>query len=220
MHRNRRSAIALGALALALFALPDRAAAQQDAYDSYAEVVSVTPRYRWQDVVEPVRRCELVPATATPGHAPGYAPAHRSRGYVVSGGHHEVYPYDAAARRGGVGAGLLGGLIGGLIGNQFGGGSGKAALTVAGAALGASIARNGSHHRYAHAAAVPGRRYVQTDRYVTERCSETRESRLVRQLDGYDVTYRFHGRTFRKWVAEHPGERVPIHVVVEPDPLP
>lgn len=195
----------LAGLLLAGLAMPAVADADSGAtgrYSAYADVVEVSPRYGWREVSEPVRECVLVDRHVT---------------------HHGAYPsYDHHSRRhdgGGAAAGIVGGLIGGLIGNQFGGGNGRTAFTVAGAALGASIARDhvrrGREHRYYesgyHEAGyreVPGR--------TVRRCTETWEHREVRDIDGYDVTYRYQGRTFQKWMDRHPGDTVRVDVVVEP----
>jgi len=51
---------------------------------------------------------------------------------------------------------------------------------------------------------------------VVRRCSEAVQSRRVRGVQGYDVTYRYQGRAFHKFINEHPGDSVRIHVEVEP----
>ncbi len=201
----------------ALMATAPAAADTSTSYHTYADVVAVAPQYRWRDVVEPVRRCEAVPVSRYPSST-----TYRQVGaYRYSGARDYDQPYYRHDRDRGLGAGLLGGLIGGLVGNQFGGGSGKAVLTVAGAALGASIATDHvrEHRRTAHdayyrplpSAAGPW------DRAVVQRCTESEQTRLVREVAGYDVTYRYHGHTFRKWAEQHPGERIRIQVDVEPD---
>lgn len=190
MPRNPRAAAT--AAAFMIWAGGAAAATESTGYLAWAEVVSVSPRYRWEDVAEPVRYCETL--RTEPLGPSRYYPEHRSR------------PTP--------GAGLLGGLIGGLIGNQFGGGHGRTALTVAGAALGASVARDRTRYRPYDEI---GYRSVDDTR-VVRRCTESNRSRLVRSMDGYDVTYRYHGRTFHKWVADEPGDKVVIEVAVEPLP--
>ena len=178
---------------------------RRDSYVTYAEVVSVTPHYGWRDIEEPVRYCEDVPVRRTYDLRSGYDRA--GHGYRRRDGSEPA-------------AGLVGGLIGGLVGHQFGGGNGKKALTIVGAALGASIAqdhvrrsRYGDDHddRYAY-----GYRDGVAAGRVARRCRETVETRRVRGVQGYDVTYRYQGRTFNKWMDEHPGDRVRVHVEVEP----
>lgn len=185
-------------------ALPDdygSAAGSAGRYTAYAEVLQVSPRYGWHEVSEPVRQCVDVER---------YQPSPR----------YSLQHHDQRQRRRGHGgetaASLVGGLIGGLIGNQFGGGNGRTALTVAGAAIGASVARD--HVRRVRDPYY--REYHETPvrEQPVRRCTETWETRQVRGIDGYDVTYRFQDRTFHKWMSEHPGDTVPVEVAVEPYP--
>lgn len=162
-----------------------------DRYQAYADVVRVSPRYGWHPVSEPVRECVDVTAGAR----------------IRQDRYGYDYPYSDNYRerlRGGAGAALLGGLIGGLIGHQFGDGNGRTALTVAGAALGASVARDRALRR--------------ADPYgdPVRRCTTSSRMRQVRGVDGYDVTYRYRGQTFHKWMDTHPGERIAVQVAVEP----
>ena len=48
------------------------------------------------------------------------------------------------------------------------------------------------------------------------RCTTTTETRERTVLDGYDVTYLYHGQEFTKRVSEDPGDRIRIRVDVEP----
>lgn len=184
------------AIAVALGVSGPAAAATGGSYDSYADVVAVAPRYSWHEVDEPVRYCDLV--TAPPAYA-------RFR----------YRDYDAPRHEDPGVAGLIGGLIGGLVGHQFGSGHGRTALTVAGAALGASIASDHARYREAPYRGDDGYGY---DGPTVRRCSETHRTRQVREADGYDVTYRYRGRTFQRWLPDHPGDRLPVHVDVEPAP--
>ncbi|MDZ7668174.1 MAG: glycine zipper 2TM domain-containing protein [Gammaproteobacteria bacterium] len=173
-------------------------AARSGGYYTYADVISVRPLYGVHRVSEPVRRCETV--SRRPAH-----PASRYRGRHSD--HYARQQGDGSAA-----AGLLGGLVGGLIGHQFGDGNGRKALTVAGALLGASIASDRARGRHHDA-----RGYARENMTV-RRCTEVMQSRQERQVHGYDVRYRYQGRTFNKRVDEHPGEVVRIHVDVEPMP--
>jgi len=80
-------------------------------------------------------------------------------------------------------------------------------LTVAGAALGASIARDRANRR-----APPPNPVYATPR----RCTAGFRTRTVPAIEGYDVTYRYRGQNFSKWVAEHPGRTVPVRITVAP----
>jgi len=188
--------------------LPARAAGfGADAHVSYAEVVAATPRYGWTEVSEPVRHCEAVTVA---GRGDAYYRDDRSRRHDAYRAHHYRDEPPSAA------AGLVGGLIGGVIGNQFGGGNGRTALTLVGAAVGASIAQDHvrrSRHRQRGYREYPP---LREGHRVVRRCSESVQSRRVRGVQGYDVTYRYQGRTFHKFVNEHPGDTVRVHVEVEP----
>lgn len=166
-------------------------------YTAHAEVVRVSPRYGWHEVSEPVQQCVDVERHQR-------YPVHH---YGGSGG----YRYERRHQGGDTAASLVGGLIGGLIGNRFGGGNGRTAFTVAGAAIGASVARNHVQRNQMYPEDVAHARTVR-------RCTESWQTRQVRGIDGYDVTYRYQGNTFNKWMHDHPGDSVPVQVVVEPWP--
>jgi uncharacterized protein YcfJ len=93
-----------------------------------------------------------------------------------------------------------------VIGHQFGGGSGKDAATAAGAFIGAN-----------HAAAntYQGRRVVEREVYET-RCETVRPVRYEGRLEGYDVTYRYHGHLYHTRTRAHPGQRIKVRVSVAP----
>jgi uncharacterized protein YcfJ len=182
----------------------------RDASESYyvmADVVSVSPRYGWHEVREPVERCVET------------GQRWQTRRWDDAGHHRYREPPRYRSGEGeGVAAGLVGGVIGGLIGHQFGGGDGKTALTIAGATLGATVARN--HALRQRSFEPDGYRRYATGRGVRDypvlRCTTAMETRRVRDVDGYDVRYRYNGRTFHKWMDEHPGEHVRVLVSVEP----
>ena len=91
------------------------------------------------------------------------------------------------------------------MGHQFGGGHGKTVLTIAGAITGASIGTQIAHGN--------------NDDYSShrvQRCHTTDQSRIVEDIDGYRVTYRYNGETFTKRTSTRPGKRIPINVRVTP----
>jgi len=203
-----RALTALAGLLLLAGATPARAAGYgADAHVSYAEVVAATPRYGWTEVSEPVRHCEAVTVA---GRGDAYYRDDRSRRHDAYRAHHYRDEPPSAA------AGLVGGLIGGVIGNQFGGGNGRKALTLVGAAVGASIAQDHVRRSRAREHRYRDHHPLRDSHRVVRRCSETVQNRRVRGVQGYDVTYRYQGRTFHKFVNEHPGETVRVHVEVEP----
>ena len=102
---------------------------------------------------------------------------------------------------------LLGGILGGVVGNQFGGGSGKDIMTVAGALLGASIGRDAA---YRNSASQPHTTYTTTER----RCQTETTVHEEERIDGYNVSYRYQGKTFVTRMPDDPGDRVRIRVRV------
>ena len=103
-------------------------------------------------------------------------------------------------------AGIFGAIVGGVIGNQFGGGSGKVALTVAGAAIGSSIANDAYRKKH------PVGYYPVTQ----SRCEVQREWRTVERIVAWDVTYKYRGELYETRMRERPGDRIRVSVNVKP----
>lgn len=123
----------------------------------------------------------------------------------VSHPHEECFEEPVTERtvyRGGPdpGAVLVGGIIGGVIGHQIGKHHRDGDLaTAAGAFIGASHAA-----RYQ---GYGGDRVVERTVYET-RCRTVRPARYEDRIEGYDVTYKYHGRLYRTHTAHHPGKRI------------
>lgn len=108
---------------------------------------------------------------------------------------------------------VLGGIIGGVLGNQVGSGSGRDAATVAGAALGYSLARDSQRRDGG---------YYRAEREYTRyepRCTTRTEYRRDERITGYDVTYRYHGRTYHTVTDYDPGDRIRVEVDVDVRPV-
>jgi len=116
----------------------------------------------------------------------------------------EVY-HEVQARRSATPA-ILGAILGGVIGNQFGGGTGRDIMTMAGAALGGSVATD--QQRLKH----PDRFYASTER----RCEMNTEWRREERIVGWDVTYRYQGELYQARLQDAPGDRIRIRVDVTP----
>lgn len=103
---------------------------------------------------------------------------------------------------------ILGTMIGAAVGHNVAQSKkGQKVGRIAGAILGASIANDMSHR--------PSRSHRVN--YRNERRCETRHVTEYQQaLVGYDVTYRYHGRTYQTRMDHHPGERLPVKVEVIP----
>lgn len=107
------------------------------------------------------------------------------------------------------GAMLIGGIVGGVIGHRIGRShSGRDAATLAGTLIGASIG-----HDVAHKSA----RVTESEQvdYV-QRCRVAHERHTEERVDGYEVTYRYGGETFRTRLPYDPGKRLRVRVSVTP----
>lgn len=113
--------------------------------------------------------------------------------------------YREPSYRNNDGAALFGAILGGVAGHQFGGGSGKSVATAAGALIGASVASNRSSVSR-HTERVAYEQHCNTyDDYYTED-----------RIEGYDVTYRYNGRTYHTRTPYDPGSRIQVRVDVSP----
>lgn len=101
---------------------------------------------------------------------------------------------------------IFGALLGGVIGNQFGGGHGQDLMTVAGAALGTSIAADQQARRH------PAGYTVGTER----RCQVETDWRTEERVVAWDVTWVYLGEEYTTRMDEHPGEQVRVRVQVDP----
>lgn len=103
---------------------------------------------------------------------------------------------------------IAGGIIGGVIGNQVGRGRGKTAATIAGTVLGASIGHDLARRSAARA---------HGDRIAYEqRCRTIQRYRTEERTEGYWVTYRYRGETFKTRLPYDPGDRLTVRVTVAP----
>ncbi len=97
---------------------------------------------------------------------------------------------------------IVGGIVGALIGNQFGSGSGRTAATVAGGALGASVAADRQR-----------RKSDSVD--IEHRCQRVREYREYERVVGYRVSYRYDGEIRTATTRKHPGEQLRLQLSVD-----
>lgn len=113
-----------------------------------------------------------------------------------------------AERRASATGPILGAIIGGALGNAIGHKRrNKQVGAVLGAALGGSVGYDVSRRRHG------GWVGQQREREVCEIVEEAvRHERLL----GYDVSYRYAGRTYSTRLNEHPGHRMPVRVRVTP----
>jgi len=158
-------------------------------YD-YARVLDVQPLTTRVRVTTPQRECWDETRYDAGGNG-GYGPTPRN----VAGGT------------------LLGAVIGAAIGNQIGHGDGRRAATAGGAIVGAAIGHQQAERRnaqYSGNAAVPPREYT------VQRCETRYHDEYQERVDGYRVTYLYHGRRQVTELPYRPGERIRVRVDVSP----
>lgn len=105
---------------------------------------------------------------------------------------------------------IVGGVVGGVVGNQIGKRGNRDALTIAGTLIGAAVGHgvgNATHHHHR-----PARRY----HTIEHRCEIQTEYHTEERIDGYNVTYRYHGHHFTTRTDHDPGKRIRVRVQVEP----
>jgi len=151
-----------------------------ESFSDYATVIKIEPIERKYTIRKPVEKCwkETV-RVQRPG---------RSDGSITNE--------------------LIGGILGGVVGNQFGDGGGKDAMTIAGAALGASIANDQERQQAGNRA--PGR-YKEV-----ERCETIYETEEKSEFSHYRVQYRYNGHLFTTKMNSAPGDRMRVRVQVTP----
>jgi len=121
----------------------------------------------------------------------------------------QYYTVDRPAR--GTGAPtLLGAVIGGVIGHQIGSGRGNDAATIAGGLIGAAIGNDSARRKY-------GDSYgVETHGRPVERCKTSYRQHREERIDGYRVTYRYHGQKYQTEMPHDPGMKIRVRVDVRP----
>ena len=108
------------------------------------------------------------------------------------------------------GSTLLGAVIGGVIGHQVGSGRGNDAATVAGTLIGAAIANDAAQKRH-------GDRYgVERHARPVERCKTSYREHQEERIDGYRVTYRYHGQKYMTEMPYDPGKKLKVRVDIRP----
>lgn len=112
--------------------------------------------------------------------------------------------------RNATGSTLLGAVIGAAIGNQIGHGDGRRAATAAGAIIGAGVGNNQAGRRNGYDQPPPPRAYT------VQRCETHYRNDVQERIDGYRVTYVYHGRRGVTELPYKPGARIRVRVDVSP----
>jgi uncharacterized protein YcfJ len=119
----------------------------------------------------------------------------------------EYYSVDRRAEGTGPGT-ILGAVIGGVIGHQVGSGRGNDAATVAGTLIGAAIGNESARKRHGYG--------VERHSRPVERCKTTYRRTQEERINGYRVTYRFHGQKYVTEMPYDPGKKIRVRVDVRP----
>jgi len=101
---------------------------------------------------------------------------------------------------------IAGAIVGGAVGHQFGKGDGKDVMTVAGMLLGGSIGNDLGKKP------VQGRRYATTEK----RCETVDNYRETRELVGYNVQYKYRGKSYWTETNSDPGKYLQLKVSITP----
>jgi uncharacterized protein YcfJ len=187
--------VAAGLLLSGQAAFADPGKWQHNRYDrgyhaeyDYARVVDVDPIYRQVRVSVPHRECwNETRYEEVDSRGERYEPQRSSAGSVI-----------------------LGGVIGAVVGHQIGHGSGQRAATVAGAIIGSAIGHDAAARR-------DNRGYRESEPYEAERCSVRYDEVYEQRVEGYRVTYAYHGREHTTRLPYDPGDRIRVRVDVEPE---
>lgn len=169
------------------------ARARQADYD-YARVIDVEPIMHRVRVSVPRREC-----------------------YMETRYEEEDYPPRDERPRGAAGPMILGGIIGAAVGNQIGRGDGRRAATVAGAIIGSAIGHDAADRRAARGEGRYAAYEPEPRSYEVERCDTRYVEDWEERVDGYRVTYDYHGRRGVTRLPYDPGERIRVRVDVRPD---
>lgn len=124
----------------------------------------------------------------------------------------EEMQYTSVDRRvpGSRASSLLGAVIGGVIGHQFGSGRGNDAATVAGTLIGAAVGNDSARRRHG------GNYGVERYGRPVERCKTSYREHREERIDGYRVTYRYHGQKYQTEMPYDPGKKIRVRVDVRP----
>lgn len=117
--------------------------------------------------------------------------------------------YHAGANGARVAGGtLLGAAIGAVLGHQIGSGRGRDAATAGGAVVGAAIGHRQAMRRHGVPAAPRP--------YTVQRCETRYNEEWQERVDGYRVTYLYHGQRQVTELPYRPGDSIRVRVDVSP----
>lgn len=204
------TALAISVSILSLTAQADNYSKRHQRFVEYAKVVNVSPIYKEVSYQRPKRECWIEETQ--------HIIRHEGQGRYLS---------DNSSRNNrtpNTGDVIVGGVIGGVIGNQLGrkGSSGaRAGATIAGAIIGSAIAGESSgnsrrHRRNPRTSINHVQSRPRYDVRPVKRCENTTETHYEQRLQGYDVTYRYRGETYKTRMDRDPGSRIKLQVSIKP----
>jgi len=106
------------------------------------------------------------------------------------------------------GSTLLGATIGAVLGHNIAHGHNRNEAAIAGAIVGGAIGHQQGMNRYGQQ--LPAREYT------VQRCETRYHDEYQERIDGYRVTYLYHGRRQVTQLPYRPGERIRVRVDVSP----
>ena len=106
------------------------------------------------------------------------------------------------------GSTLLGAAIGAVIGHNLGHGHHRDETAVAGAIVGGAIGHQQGMSRYGQ--------QLPAKEYTVQRCETRYHDEYQERVEGYRVTYLYHGRRQVTELPYRPGERIRVRVDVSP----
>ena len=154
-----------------------------------ARVTDVEPIYRTVSTSRPVRECTEEEI---------YEPVRHDDGWDRDHG-------DSALGM------IVGGVLGGALGHNIGRHHGSNA-TIAGAVIGSAIGHDVAKRNSVRRAGA----YRDYRPRYEQRCYTVNEHSSEQRLDGYRVTYRYHGQSFTTHMDHDPGSHIQVRVRVTP----
>lgn len=205
------------------YSTANQGVAEAGGYDDYARVVRVDPVIRSGYGATAGRRCYTTRDT----YAGGYG---NNDGYYAGGGYNTGgydtgrYPtgsYNTGSDTGRNVATIVGGVVGAVIGSRVGGGSARYATSAIGSMVGGLAGRQvyDSSHRPTRVASVQVCDPVQAGQagYYGTNAGYGGNGYDASDVDGYDVTYEYAGRTYTTRTRYNPGDRIRVRVDVHPE---
>lgn len=122
--------------------------------------------------------------------------------------------HDNQRHNHGVGSTVAGGVIGGAVGHVIGHAVGRNKEAKIGTAIGALVGMKIGHDTHKHNTRHHNKHARRA--YQVEKCKTVYDYETSRELTGYDVTYKYKGKTFYTHMQERPRKRIKLAIKVKP----